>query len=109
MIYISPENEYPRHIGDIQLDFPSFKEGDAMPIGWNQVFESPRPETGADQVAYEGLPQDVKGVITQTWIVRDLTQAELDRRNAPEDARARLTELGFTDAEIQALVSGLVR
>ena len=109
MIYINSENEYPRHIGDIQLDFPSFKEGDKMPTGWTQVVESPRPDTGADQVAYEGFPDDVKGVMTQAWFVRDLTQPELDRRNAPADARARLTELGFTDAEIQALVSGLVR
>jgi len=109
MIYISPTNEYPRHIGDIQLDFPGFKQGDKMPVGWTQVVESPRPEIGADQLCYEGFPEDVKGVITQTWVVRDLTQAELDRRNAPADARARLTELGFTDAEIQALVAGLVR
>ena len=109
MIFINSENEYPRHIGDIQLEFPGFKEGDAMPIGWTQVIESPRPETGADELAYEGLPQEVKGLMTQIWVVRDLTQAELDRRNAPADAKARLTALGFTDAEIQALVSGLVR
>lgn len=109
MLYINAENKYPRHIGDIQLEFPGFKEGDAMPIGWTQVIESLRPETGADELAYEGAPKEIKGLMTQTWIVRDLTQAELDRRNAPADAKARLTELGFTDAEIQALLSGLVR
>jgi len=109
MIYINSANQYPRHIGDIQLEFPGFKEGDAMPIGWTQVIESPRPETGEDQLAYEGIPTEADGLMTQTWVVRDLTQQELDRRNAPADAKARLTALGFTDAEIQALVSGLVR
>jgi hypothetical protein len=109
MIYISPENEYPRHAGDIQLVAPEWKEGNALPDGWVKVAESERPTAGADKVTVEGTPQEVDGVMTQSWTVRDLTQAELDRRDAPANAKAKLLELGLTEAEVSALVQGLVR
>jgi len=109
MLYINADNEYPRHIGDIQLAKPSFKDGDALPTGWTKVEESERPTAGTDEVTVEGFPEDVDGVITQSWIVRDLTQAELDRRDAPANAKAKLIELGLTEAEVSALVQGLVR
>ena len=109
MLYISSENEYPRHIGDVQLVKAGFKEGDALPKGWTKVEESERPTAGTDKVTVEGTPEQVDGVMTQTWTVRDLTQAELERRNAPARAKAKLIELGLTKAEVSALVQGLVR
>ena len=109
MIYINPENEYPRHIGDVQLAKPGFKDGDALPTGWVKVEESDRPTAGVDKVTVEGTPAEVDGVMTQTWTVRDLTQAELDRRDAPANAKAKLMQLGLTEAEVDALVRGLVR
>jgi len=109
MLYINAENEYPRHIGDVQLAKPSFKDGDALPTGWVKVEESERPTAGTDKVTVEGTPEEVDGVMTQTWTVRDLTQAELDRRDAPANAKAKLIELGLTEAEVSALVQGLVR
>jgi len=109
MLYINSENEYPRHIGDVQLAKPSFKDGDTLPTGWTKVEESERPTAGTDKVTVEGTPEDVDGVMTQTWIVRDLTKEELDRRNAPANAKAKLIELGLTEEEVSALVRGLVR
>jgi len=109
MLYINSENEYPRHIGDVQLVKSGFKDGDVLPTGWTQVEESERPTSGTDQVTVEGIPEEIDGVITQSWVVRDLTQAELDRRNAPANAKAKLIELGLTEAEVSALVRGLVR
>ena len=109
MLYINSENEYPRHIGDIQIDHPSFKEGDALPTGWVKVEESERPTAGTDKVTVESFPEEIDGVMTQSWTVRDLTQAELDRRDAPANAKAKLLALGLTEAEVAALVSGMVR
>ena len=109
MLYINAENEYPRHIGDVQLAKPSFKDGDTLPTGWLTVKESERPTSGTDQVTVEGTPTEVDGVMTQSWIVRDLTQAELERRDAPANAKAKLIQLGLTEAEVEALVRGLVR
>jgi len=109
MLYINSANEYPRHIGDVQLAKPSFKDGDALPTGWTKVEESERPTAGTDKVTVEGAPAEVDGVMTQSWTVRDLTQEELDRRNAPANAKAKLIALGLTEAEVSALVQGLVR
>jgi len=103
MLFINPENEYPRHIGDIQLVKAGFKEGDALPNGWVKVEESERPRAEANQVTVEGAPAEVDGVMTQTWTVRDFTQAELDRRDAPANAKAKLIALGLTEAEALAL------
>ena len=109
MIYINSENEYPRHIGDVQLVKAGFKDGDALPTGWVKVEESERPTAGTDQVTVEGTPAEVDGVMTQSWIVRNLTEEELGRRDAPANARAKLIELGLTELEVNALVAGLVR
>jgi hypothetical protein len=109
MIYINAQGEYPRHIGDVQLVKKGWAEGDALPTGWQAVVETERPTAGTEQVAYESGPVDVDGVLSQGWTVRDLTAEELARRDAPANAKARLVELGFTEAEISALVSGLVR
>jgi len=109
MLYINSDNEYPRHIGDIQLVKKGFKDGDTLPTGWLKVEESERPTAGTDQVTVEGAPAEVDGVMTQSWTVRDMTQAELDRRDAPANAKAKLIALGLTEAEVSALVQGLVR
>tara|TARA_R110000823_G_scaffold275718_1_gene394411 strand:- start:633 stop:962 length:330 start_codon:yes stop_codon:yes gene_type:complete len=109
MLYINAAGEYPRHIGDVQLVKKTFKEGDALPKGWQAVVETERPVAGANQVAYDSGAVDVDGVLTQGWTVRDLTAEELARKDAPANAKAKLVELGFTEPEIQALISGLVR
>jgi hypothetical protein len=109
MIYINAEGEYPRHIGDVQLVVAGWQEGDTLPDGWQSVVETERPTPGTDQLTYDSGPVDVDGTLSQGWTIRDLTAEELSRRDAPANAKARLVELGFTDAEIAALVSGLVR
>jgi hypothetical protein len=37
MLFIAPENKYPRYIGDLQLENPSWKNGDKLPDGWIEV------------------------------------------------------------------------
>jgi hypothetical protein len=109
MLYISSENEYPRHIGDIHLISPNFVEGNTLPVGWKKVNETTRPITGKDKLCLESFPVETDGVMTQSWTVRKMTADELARRDAPANARAKLLELGLTDLEVNALISGLVR
>jgi hypothetical protein len=109
MLYINSENEYPRHIGDVQLAKPSFKDGDALPEGWQAVTQTTRPIPGKDKLSVEAFPVQVDGVMTQSWTVRKMTADELARRDAPASAIAKLIELGLTELEVNALVSGLVR
>jgi hypothetical protein len=109
MIYISPAGEYPRHYGDIMLDAPGWKLGDDLPDGWVKVEETQPPTPGTDQLVAESAPKEIKGVMTQQWLVRDMTAEEIERRDAPLTAKAKLLELGLTEAEVEALVRGLVR
>lgn len=109
MIYINAEGEYPRHIGDIQLVVAEWQEGDALPDGWQAVVETERPVAGTDQVVYDSGPIDIDGVLSQGWTIRDLTPEEVERRDAPASARAKLIALGLTEAEVSALFAGLVR
>ena len=106
-MYISPENEYPRFIGDIQLEHPNFAAGDELPEGWVQVKESDAPKLGENQILYEDFPVEVDGVMTQNWQVRDMTVEEIERRDAPKTARQKLLDLGLTELEIDALLRGL--
>ena len=106
MLYINPDNEYPRHIGDIQLEHPTFKEGDNLPAGWALVVEADIPAVGENQLAYESFPEEVDGVMTQNWQVRAMTAEEIERRDAPANAKAKLIALGLTEAEALAIVGG---
>lgn len=108
MIFISPNNEYPRHIGDIQIDYPNWQEGEELPLGWKQVEPVAKPEVTADEIAFEDFPVEVDGIYKQNWKVRPLTDEEKARRLAPETARQKLKEIGLTEAEIRALVNNLV-
>lgn len=109
MIFISPIGEYPRHYGDIMLDAPGWKLGDDLPTGWIKVQENERPTPGSNQLVLEAAPKQIKGVMTQQWLVRDMTAEEIERQDAPLTARAKLIALGLTELEIEALVSAMVR
>jgi hypothetical protein len=109
MIYINSKGEYPRHIGDVQLEKKGWKEGDVLPIGWKSVVETTRPAPKANYITFEDYPIEVDGVMTQNWQTRKMTAEEIERRDAPANAKSKLEALGFTPAEIQALVAGLVR
>lgn len=108
MLYISPENEYPRHIGDIQAANPEWDANSDLPIGWIAV-QSAEPPTVLDgQMLQELFPQEISGAWVQVWAVRDMTADEIEARNAPITAKQRLKSLGFSDLEIQAIGRGLL-
>jgi hypothetical protein len=104
MLFIGPLGEYPRHIGDVQIEHPNWTPEDSLPDGWSQVTETPfNLEVGENQTAYEAAPQEVDGLWRQVWAVRDLTEAEIERKNAPSTLITKLKALGLTDVEIDVL------
>ena len=103
MPYISPNNEYPRYPGDIQIEHPEWNVGDPLPAGWIFVNETNPPELEPGQTYEAGHPEEINGEWFHTWIVRNLTESELSILNAPRTAREKLVALGFSEAEIQAI------
>lgn len=108
MSYIDPDGNYPRFIGDIRLDNPNWQVGDTLPTGWKEVVETEPPAFDIDLVTEELAPELRDGIYYQKWNQRPMTADEKAYRDAPLTLKAKLTELGLTDWEIQALRNGLV-
>jgi hypothetical protein len=103
-LYISPNNEYPRHIGDVQLASPNWKPDDELPSGWIAVVPTDPPIAEQGKVVYESAPVETDGVWLQTWAIRDLTDAEIQQRNLAEIRRKVLANEPLTEAEALLLV-----
>jgi hypothetical protein len=72
--------EYPRHIGDIQLESPSVTENDLLEE-WQIVEPVDRPIYDYEtQIAYELPPVKIDNLWYMQWAIRDLTQQEIKER-----------------------------
>lgn len=108
-MFISPTNEYPRYIGDVQLEHPNWEYGDPLPEGWTEVEYSDYPSAGEYEVVFEDFPVEVDGKMKQNWQIRPMTAEEKERKDAPKKAREKLIALGLTELEIDSLVKGFPR
>jgi hypothetical protein len=77
-------NEYPRHVGDIEIDPAG--ASDYTPVQW---VDQPTFDY-TTQRCQEGAPVQENGVWKITWVVRDATPEEIDRANNPFDPRGNL-------------------
>lgn len=108
MLYIDPNGNYPRYYGDIMSENPEWQLGDALPSGWQLVADAPSPDYAEDETFEDGEPAIVDGVLTRTFVVRKLTPEEISIRQAPQTARQKLVDLGFSDVEINAIARGII-
>lgn len=107
-LFIDPAGNYPRFYGDVQLDDPTFELGGVLPEGWKEVQETPMPTPGVDEEIVYLDPIEIDGIWTQQWDVRPLTDEEIERRDAPAKAKAKLIALGLTELEVEAMLSGRI-
>lgn len=78
-LYISPNNEYPRHSGDIYLEHSDF-DGINLPEGWKEVKIVDMPDAEFHQGVEENFPELINGEYFQSWTIRDLTEEELENK-----------------------------
>jgi hypothetical protein len=71
--------EYPRHVGDIQLDPAGMS--DYAHVEWTDYPDFDR----ATQRCRESAPVQIDGVWKMTWVVRDATPQEIEKANTPFD------------------------
>jgi len=84
-LFISSNNEYPRYVGDILIEYPDF-DGVNLPDGWKAVEPTERPPVGQNEIAYEIEPELVDGSYRQSWAIRPLTAEEIEQReNHPKE------------------------
>ena len=75
--------EYPRHEGDIRIEYPDIREDQTgstfpCPDTYALVTWVDNPTVRHDERYYEGLPELVDGTWRMTWLVRPATQEEQD-------------------------------
>jgi hypothetical protein len=78
-LFISPDNEYPRHIGDIEREHPEF-DGNItnLPTGWKPVTPTEPPVVTNNEVYFELEPVLVEGSYVQAWDIKALTDEEVE-------------------------------
>lgn len=93
MILINPQGEYPRHLGDLKLEHPTWDEGEILPDGWIEVFSASNYlQPGFDEILYEIEPSMINGVLNQTLATRPMTSEEIERRDSAKAANRELMD-----------------
>ena len=109
MLFINPNNEYPRHLGDLLGENPDWEENDPLPNGWQAVaYADEIPEPGKNQVRVEVFPTEKNGILTQTFIIRDLTAEELAEREAALSLKEKLESLNLSPIEKRTIALGRI-
>lgn len=78
--YNTVTQEYPRHIGDLQL--MGWQVGEPLPENWVEVTFVEQPDVEDGKVAVETLPIENDGTWYVSWTTRDITQEEIDFNNS---------------------------
>lgn len=77
MIFIDPNGNYPRYIGDLIIENPNWDQVSPLPEGWIAVERTQQPEALAGQVIVEGRPEIHNGVYYQTWETLEIQNSYL--------------------------------
>jgi hypothetical protein len=78
MLLINSKNEYPRYIGDLQIEHEGWQEGDSLPDGWSQVEPTEPPTFNSEtECIFEKQPVKRNGQFYQVWDKRNFTDDEL--------------------------------
>lgn len=106
--YNTVTKEFPVYVGDLQVSHPNW-DGDVSNPPTNFVWvQDATPDYSQEKIIEDAEPKQIDGVWTRQFTYRDLTTEELERKNAPATAKAKLEALGLTAVEIEILTRGLL-
>jgi hypothetical protein len=78
-IYIGPNEQYPRYVGDIILENRLWSFGDQLPDGWAEVEESEVPEQRPGYTMVEDFPNFVDGKYIRSWSFIKKTDEQIEK------------------------------
>lgn len=78
MIFIDPNNNYPRHVGDIKLAHPEWNTKDPLPNGWTEVQKVQQPKADPGYFYKETFPVKIDGVFSQNWELAEIPENYFD-------------------------------
>ena len=80
-LFLGPDNQYPRYIGDLEAQYPGFELSvEDLPEGWFLVTEVEPPTVSPIEIYREELPVLIDGSYHQSWSIRELTDEEIELR-----------------------------
>jgi hypothetical protein len=84
--------EYPLEEGAIKSRFAntSFASPFTPPSDYVQIADAPQPKITYAQNIAEGVPEDVEGAWTRTWIVTDATFEQITERTEKQSTNIRV-------------------
>jgi hypothetical protein len=77
MMFIDPNGNYPRYIGDLLIENPGWSAEKPLPLKWIMVEKTPEPLVTEGCRAVESYPENVDGVYRQTWEVVEIPNSYL--------------------------------
>lgn len=107
MLLINGTN-YPRYIGDLQIEYPEWTESDALPDGWSVVQEIEQPAADPGKKVVEEFPKLYRGKYKQNWIQVDLSTEEQAMISNREAALALMDRLNLSEADLLAIKTIIV-
>lgn len=107
MLLINGSN-YPRYIGDLQIENPAWVEGDVLPDGWSVVEEIDQPIPDAGKKVVEGTPKLYRGKYKQVWDQIDVSVEEQDIINQKILATELIEKLNISEQDLLAIKTIIV-
>lgn len=107
MLLINGDN-YPRYIGDLQLEHPLWVDGDALPDGWSEVQVVEQPVAEAGKKVVEGIPVLYRGKYKQVWSQEDMSAEEQLIINQRLLATDLMTRLNLSEEDLLAIKTIIV-
>lgn len=107
MLLINGEN-YPRYMGDLQVQYPDWSEGDALPDGWSEVQELEQPLAESGKKVVEVFPTIYRGRYKQAWSQVDLSTEEQSLINQRLIAAELIARLDISEEELLAIKTIIV-
>jgi hypothetical protein len=78
MYLINPNNEYPRHVADLQAEHPGWEPGQELPEGWVEVLTGELPTPSMTQFIRElPIAQNESGEWVRNFELVDLPEDEM--------------------------------
>lgn len=82
MIFIDPQGNYPRFLGDLLLEHPDWNKRKKLPAGWTKVEETSPPVRPRNVILEEDYPEIIDGKAYQKWKLRNIRQEEKGQAKA---------------------------
>lgn len=93
--------EYPRHQGDIRLEYPEMGADFVCPDTYAIVEETPEPQIDySTHTTYELTPENIDGVWKRVWAVRELTAEEIQLMEDAKDYQNKQLNVPGTTPDV---------